>query len=62
MRSNPIEFNGIKFYKTKRGYYMSDYKKRNQTNSRLLYRCIWEHHNGVIPEGYQIHHINEDTR
>lgn len=31
-------------------------KKINPNN----YRAIWEYHNGEIPQGYHIHHINHD--
>ena len=27
----------------------------------LMHRAIWEHHNGPIPKGMQIDHINGDT-
>lgn len=26
-----------------------------------LHRDVWEYHNGPIPEGYQIHHVDGDT-
>ena len=29
-------------------------------NKKLLHRLIWEDHNGPIPEGYVIHHIDEN--
>lgn len=27
-----------------------------------LHRLVWEIHNGQIPEGYQIHHIDHDKK
>ncbi|ANU28444.1 HNH endonuclease signature motif containing protein [Planococcus versutus] len=36
----------------KTGYYL------NSTKRKRLHRSIWEHHNGEIPEGYHIHHID----
>lgn len=26
-----------------------------------LHRAVWEHYNGPIPEGYHVHHIDEDA-
>ena len=47
-------FNGkiFKLYKGQR------YFKR--CGSILLHRAVWEFYNGEIPEGYQIHHKDED--
>ncbi|AEI91240.1 gp40 [Escherichia phage phiEB49] len=40
--------------KTKQGYITVSYMK----NRMLAHRLIWEMHNGPIPEGMQIDHIN----
>lgn len=45
------EFDGERFYLC--GYYF-------QHKGRRLHRAVWEHYNGPIPEGYHIHHIDED--
>jgi len=45
-------YNGIKWYNSK-GYW------RNNTYG-LLHRYIYTQHNGTIPEGYVVHHDNED--
>lgn len=44
-------FNGETFYLC--GYYF-------QHKSRRLHRVVWEYHNGPIPKGYHIHHIDGD--
>ena len=56
VQKHPIqEFNGIKFYKKPAGYYKADY----QTHGGLyMHRFVWEYHNGKIPDGEHIHHIN----
>lgn len=47
-----IIFNGIKYYRnTSTGYY-------SKARRGLLHRDVWEHHNGPIPEGHHIHHID----
>lgn len=45
------EFRGTRYYKC--GYYFQHKGKR-------LHRAVWEYFNGEIPEGYHIHHIDED--
>jgi len=50
-----IYYNGLKFTRDDRtGYYL------NSTIRKRLHRYIWEYHNGEIPKGYQIHHIDHD--
>lgn len=53
----PLPFiivDGIKFSIIKTGYYVS-------TRGRLfLHRHIWEKHNGPVPNGYDIHHIDKN--
>lgn len=56
---HPIqEFDGIRFYFKLAGYY----KASHRTHGRTVYmhRYVWEHFNGPIPEGHQVHHINGD--
>lgn len=45
------EFNGDRYYLC--GYYYQHKGKR-------LHRAVWEYYNGEIPEGYHVHHIDED--
>lgn len=47
------EFNAERFYLC--GYYFQHRGKR-------LHRVVWEAYNGEIPEGYHVHHIDEDRR
>jgi hypothetical protein len=38
-----------------RGYY-------KQINGKQEHRIVWEKHNGKIPNGYVVHHVNGDTK
>lgn len=50
--SNTIQkFNGESFYLC--GFYYQHKGKR-------LHRAVWEYHNGQIPQGYHVHHIDEN--
>lgn len=46
---------GIRFTKRNHGYLA-----RTDGNRRLMHQIVWEHHNGKIPKGHDIHHINHD--
>ncbi len=49
------EFNGVMFCRDdKTGYYL------NSNTRTRLHRAVWEYHNGEIPDGYEIHHIDRD--
>ena len=37
-------------------------KKNGEGQSCSVHRLVWEQHNGKIPEGYMIHHINGDKK
>lgn len=50
-----IEFDGKKYTKRNDGYYRCTNGKRN-----LLHNDVWVFHNGEIPKGYDIHHIDKD--
>lgn len=48
-------FNGRKYTRDeKTGYYL------NSTHRERIHRAVWEYYNGPIPDGYAIHHIDED--
>ena len=49
-------FNGVKFTKQKTGYYTVKINGKTM----LLHRYIWEYYNGIIPDGYVVHHKDED--
>jgi len=51
-----VVFLNRRFYLTKAGYYRND----KDGGERMLHRAVWVFHNGEIPEGYQIHHIDHD--
>ncbi len=45
------EFNGLRYTRDdKTNLYL------NSTHRKRLHRAVWEFHNGVIPDGYHIHH------
>lgn len=53
-------FNGYKFRKDfKTGYYLST-KKTDCGKCERLHRYVWRYYNGEIPEGYHIHHLDEN--
>lgn len=47
------KFNGETFYLC--GKYF-------QRKGKRLHRTVWEFHKGAIPEGYHVHHVDEDRR
>ncbi len=49
--TNFIVVDGIKFYKTAQGYYSIARAKR-------LHVYVWEKHNGPVPKGHDVHHID----
>lgn len=52
----PVQtLDGIKFTVRKQGYYGATTGDR-----KLMHRFVWEKHNGPIPEGYEIHHIDHN--
>lgn len=53
-----IEFNGVKFYPDKRGYWLGHIP--GAKSPIRLHRYVWEFYNGPIPAGYDIHHIDHN--
>lgn len=52
----PFQFyNGLKFSLRSNGYYSLTSDERT-----LMHRYVWETEKGIIPEGWDIHHINND--
>ena len=45
------KFNGLNYYKC--GHYF-------RRDGKLLHRVVWEFHNGKIPDGVHVHHVNEN--
>lgn len=45
-------FNGVTYRKNKRGWYQTPYS--------TIHRDVWTFHNGAIPAGKEIHHIDGD--
>lgn len=55
-----IEYDSIRFYRDKKGYWLSA-KVGRKDHPKRLHIYVWEKHNGTIPNGYHIHHIDHDT-
>ncbi len=51
-----MKYKGRKYHLNTKGYYVRSGKGYHQA----LHRLIWEEHNGVIPEGMTIDHINNN--
>jgi hypothetical protein len=53
-----IMYDGLKWTISKStGYYRSTTHRKNHLS---LHRYVWEKHNGKIPKGYDIHHLDGD--
>jgi hypothetical protein len=50
-----VEFNGAKYTLRNTGYYGKTDGKRT-----LLHRDMWEFHKGPIPDGFDVHHVDEN--
>ena len=48
-------FGGERYTIYKEGYY-----RKTRGNRSLMHRDVWEAHKGPIPDGWDIHHLNED--
>lgn len=51
-----IFFDGLRFTRHDNGKYY-----RNAKTRKRLHRYVYEYHNGEIPDGYEVHHIDGDT-
>lgn len=49
-----IEFDGIKFYPDKKGYWLG--RRKDTKKPVRLHTYVWEYHNGPVPHGYHVHH------
>lgn len=50
------EFNGYRYFRqrdTRKGRY---YRRRVGDTTISLHKAVWEYHNGVVPEGFHVHH------
>ena len=52
-----IEFDGVKYYPDRRGYWLGHV----DGSPKRLHISVWEKHNGSVPIGYHVHHIDHDT-
>lgn len=52
-----VEYDGIKFYADKKGYWLGTVNKR----AKRLHIYVWEKHNGKVPKGYHVHHVDFNT-
>ena len=55
-----IEFNGYKWSRKPNGYYQSTVRCTDGSRKNWLHQHVYELTNGEIPEGYEVHHIDED--
>lgn len=54
-----VEFEGVRFYRKPSGYLVAAPGK-NVRGERYLHRAVWVHHDGPIPDGYDVHHVDHD--
>lgn len=54
-----IMYDNLKFYSDKKGYWITS--GTSKTPPKRLHIYVWEKHNGKIPEGYHVHHIDHNT-
>lgn len=55
-----IEWGGKRWHRYGGGYYERTDKSVKPKRTLRLHRVVWEHHNGPIPDGWHVHHDNED--
>lgn len=53
-----IELDGIRFYRDGKGYWISG---NGKGKFKRLHIYVWEKHNGPVPKGYHVHHIDHNT-
>ena len=53
-------FDGRKFTRDETtGYYLCSSRSANGVRKRM-HVYVWEYYNGLVPKGFQVHHIDED--
>ena len=53
-------FDGRKFTRDETtGYYLCSSHSANGVRKRM-HVYVWEYYNGIVPKGFQVHHIDED--
>jgi hypothetical protein len=57
-----IEYKGERFYLQTTGRYFSSGRHGKHAKERLLHRRVWIDNFGPIPEGVEIHHLDENWR
>lgn len=58
-----IDFDGRRYHRHASGYYRFVPTRKQTANgiiSTALHRDIWQHYNGPIPDGHEIHHMDHD--
>lgn len=56
-----VKYDGIRFYKDGKGYWLGQITCKDGVKRRIrLHIYVWEKHNGPIPDGYEIHHIDRN--
>lgn len=54
-------FLGRKYYRYEGRRYFQRGVKKPTTTTDSIHRAVWRHHNGPIPKGFHIHHIDGDA-
>ena len=57
-KSNKESHFGVTFYVQSTGRYLAT--RKPVSGERLLHRIVWTMANGPVPDGYEVHHKNED--
>lgn len=55
-----IEYDGIRFYRDKKGYWLSE-KVGSKNHPKRLHVYVWEKYNGPVLKDHHIHHIDHNT-
>jgi len=53
-----IEFDGIRFYPDRKGYWLG--QRKDTKKPVRLHTYVWEFYNGPVPKGYHVHHIDHN--
>jgi len=50
----------VQLFKGKK-YFLYPNERYFSKGCKRLHRVVWEHHNGKVPKGYHVHHVDGDT-
>lgn len=55
-----FDFNGWRYIQSDDGYWKANRDKRGNPPQWTLHRAVWEHHNGTLPRGHDVVHVDGD--